>query len=215
MRRLTVTFVLLFLSVAGLNSCKKKTIQYTFQGNVTEAANNSALSGTLVEVSQRTYNGTVASTNFSAAANTMSDASGYYELSFDREKVFEFKVVGTKDGYFDFEQIIGSADVSTAEPKVIDFSLDARSWVTFHITNLGGVSSDQFTMIHYNFRTDCDGCTTNDFYYYDGIVDSTFTYQSTGGVYARYSYKNPGGSVYYQDSVYMTPFDTAYVTINY
>lgn len=205
----------LLVSAFNFTSCKKETIRFTFKGTIKESVSNSVVSGVSVEVLQRTYNGTVASTNFSSAGAAVTDSQGNYEIIFDREKVFEFKVSASKNGYFDFEEVIGSADVSTAEPKIVDIELDARSWVTFHLKNIAGLTSDQFTMIRYNFRTGCEGCTTNDFFYYNGIVDSVFTFQTTGGVYARYSYKNPGATLYIQDSVYTTPFDTVFVNINY
>jgi hypothetical protein len=208
----------LFLMAAGfmlVTACKKDPIQYTFEGTVTESVNGNALNDVLVKISQRVYNGSVASAFFNNAGSKTTSSDGKYEITFDREKVFEFKVDMTKSGYFDMEQIIGSADVSTEENKVVNYEMEPKSWLTLHLQNVGGMTSDEFAMIHYNFRTGCAGCTSNTFFYYNGIVDTTFTIMSTGGVYATYSYKNPGATIYQQDSVYMIPFDTAFVEIQY
>lgn len=196
-------------------SCKKKTIQYTFQGVVKESVDLTSLSGVSVDIAQKTYEGNVASVFFNSVGTLNTDASGYYELSFDREKVVEFKIELTKDGYFDMEDIISSSETTTADPNVFNYILEPKAWVRFNLTNIGGLVSDEFTMIHYNFREDCAGCTTNDYYYYYGIVDSTFTYTTTGGEYMRYSYKTPTGSIYIQDSIYTTLFDTVVVDLNY
>lgn len=207
--------VLLLISCLILQACKKEPIQYIFKGVVTESASGGALSGADVSVTQRTYNGSVASSYFVAGGEAVSSSSGSYEISFDREKVFEFKVEMLKSGYFDYEEIIGSAYVSTENPNVVDHEMEPKSWITFHLKNIGGMDTDEFSMIHYNFRTGCMGCTTNTFFTYTGQVDSTFTILTTGGVYTKYAYKNPGFSVYNQDSVYTTPFDTVFVNINY
>jgi hypothetical protein len=199
----------------SLNSCKKEPIQYTFGGTVTESVNGSVVSGANVTVSQRVYEGNVASSFFNSAGLATSGSDGKWEMTFDREKVFEFKVAITKSGYFDSEQIISSGDVAVDETKIINETLEPKSWIKFHIVNMSGMTTDLFTMIHYNFKTGCSGCTTNDYYYYEGIVDSTFSILTTGGVYTKYSYKNPGAAIYIQDSVYTTPFDTVAVNINY
>jgi len=204
---------LLFLGL--IFSCKKDPIQYTFQGTVQESVNTANLSGVKVTISQRVYDGNVASSFFNSVGSLITDANGYYELSFKREKVVEFKIELLKTGYFEFEEIINSSEVSTAEPNIFNYSLEPKSWIRFNLMNLGGFTTDEFTMIHYNFKEDCEGCTTNEYYYYNGIVDSTFTYTSTGGEYVRYSYKIPGGTVYVQDSVYTTLFDTVVVNLNY
>lgn len=211
----TLPFFSSLVLIWSLAGCKKDPIQYTFKGTVTESVNGSTLSDVAVEVSQRVYNGSVASAYFNTAGTATTGADGAYEIIFDREKVFEFKVAMSRSGYFDVAEIIGSADVTTDDPNVVDYAMEPKAWLTFHLKNIGGLTTDEFTMIHYNFRTGCSGCTTNNYFYYTGIVDSTFTITTTGGVYAKYSYKNPGGSLYQNDSAYMTPFDTVLVNINY
>lgn len=196
-------------------SCKKDPIQYSFSGTVTESVNQSALSGVEVDISQRVYNGNVASTFFNSAGVATTGSDGTYEMSFNREKVIEFKVEMSKSGYFDSELLMNSSEVSTDEVKEIDETLEPEAWIRMDLTNVGGMASDIFTMIHYNFRVGCSGCTTNDYYYYEGIVDTSFIIMTTGGVYTKYSFKNPGGVNYIQDSVYTTPFDTVDVIINY
>src|SRR5687768_185881 len=87
-----------------VTSCKKDPIQYTFSGTVTESVNHATLGDVYVAISQRIYDGTVASSFFNAAGNASTASDGTYEISFDREKVFEFKVEMSKPGYFDVEQ---------------------------------------------------------------------------------------------------------------
>jgi len=196
-------------------SCEKDPIQYTFQGSITESVNMTSLSGVNVDISQKTYQNNVASAFFINAGSATTDANGYYEISFNREKVVEIKIDLVKSGYFDEEIILASSQLTTEVPNITDKTMEPKSWVTFHIKNLGGLTTDEFTVVHYNFREGCAGCTTNEYFYYSGIVDSTFTYTTTGGKYANYSYKTPTGSTYIQDSVYTTLFDTAFVDLNY
>ena len=214
MKQIT-SHIILFGLLAVLASCKKETIQFTFEGTVTESVNSAGLSGITVGVWQKTYDGNVASTFFNIAGSTTTDAAGFYSISFEREKVVEFKIALSKTGYFDIESIIPSGDISPDETYVKDFEMTPKSWVTFNLYNVAGSASDEFTMIHYNFREGCVGCTTNEYYYYTGLVDSTFTYTTTGGVYTKYAYKNPGAAIYNQDSVYTPLFDTVVVDIDF
>lgn len=216
MKLLQINFAVSIVAFScSLISCKKDPIQYTFAGTVSESVNGTALTSVNVDISQRVYEGNVASSFFNSAGLATSGNDGYWEMTFDREKVFEFKVSMTKSGYFDSEQIISSGDVAVDETKIINETLEPKSWIKFHLVNMSGMSTDLFTMIHYNFRTGCTGCTTNEYFYYEGNIDSTFTVLTTGGIYTRYSYKNPGAALYLQDSVYTTPFDTVEVNINY
>ena len=204
-----------FIAFTAVTACKKDPIQYTFEGAVTESVNHAALNDVYVKISQRIYNGSVASAYYNTAGTYTTGSDGRYEIIFAREKVFEFKAEMTKAGYFGFEKVISSADVSTDENEVINTTLEPISWITFHLENFAGLTEDELAMIHFNFRTGCTGCTTNSYYYYNGIVDTTFTIKTTGGIYTRYSYKNPDATYFINDSVYATPFDTAFVEIIY
>lgn len=216
MKRLnTMNFLFLMAAATFFGSCKKDPIQYTFAGIVTESNTGIALANANVSVSQRIYEGNVASNFFNSAGLATTGSDGRWEVSFDREKVFEFKLTTNKSGYFESEQIISSGDVLVDETKMVNTILEPKSWIKFHLVNVSGFPTDVFTMIHYNFKTGCSGCTTNDYHYYEGIVDSTFSVTTTGGVYTKFSYKNPGAALYIQDSVFTTPFDTVQVNINY
>lgn len=212
---MTQRYLILILVVIFFISCKKEPIQYTFGGTVTESPNHNALSNVLVKVEQRVYNGNVAASIFSSGGQSSTDALGNFEISFEREKVVEFKISFSKAGYFTEDYLINSGDVKTDETKIMNAELDPESYIKFHLNNLSGMTTDIFTMIHYNFKTDCDGCSTNDFHYYEGIVDTTFIIKTNGNIYTKYSYKNPGGAVFIQDSVFTIPFDTVDVNINY
>jgi hypothetical protein len=207
--------VVVVLLIAFSISCKKETIQYVFEGAVTESVNNAALGGVDVTVSQRVYDGNVASSFFNAAGSSTTTADGAYHVNFDREKVVEFKIELSKDGYFDQEEIIVSGEVVPEDPNIYNYTMEPMAWIRFNLVNFGGLTSDDFTMIRYNFREGCSGCTTNGYFHYYGQVDSTFTFTTTGGIYTRYSYLNPGASLYNNDSIYTTPFDTVDVNINY
>ena len=205
----------LFCATLLISSCKKDTITYTFEGYVFSNLNSASLSEVTVNIGQKTFDGTVASATFANDGNSSTNSSGYYEITFAREKVVEFKVDFSKNNYFDVSIEISSSEVSTEEPKIVDQTMDAKAWVNFKLKNIGGMTTDEFVLVKYNFREGCQNCATNGYSYFDGIVDSNFTNITTAGVFTKYSYKAPGSSVYIQDSVFATPFDTSFVTINY
>lgn len=211
----TIIFSVSCCAILILSSCKKDPIQYTFEGKISESVDNIGLQGANVQISQRVYDGNVASSLFSTAALATTGSDGTYKVSFNREKVVEFKFKISKTGYFTEEFLMSSSEVSTENSNVVNETLDAESWIKFDLTNFSGFPEDVFTMIYFNFREGCSGCTTNDYHYFNGTIDTIFTIKTTAGVYTRYNYKNPGAATYISDSVYTVPFDTVNVVINY
>lgn len=210
MKHLTIVLI-----VCGFFSCKKDSIQYTFEGLVIQNHNGVALNNVAISIYQKVFNSSVSNGNFALAGTTTTDASGNYNMSFDREKVTEFKINFMKNGFFSHDIILSSADVSTENNNKVDHTMDAKSWVQFDITNvLPSGSSDELQMIFYTYRKGCEQCIESDFHYLEGIIDSTLIYQNTGGEYLKFTYIVVGGQNT-TDSVYMTPFDTAFYSINY
>ncbi|UKN02150.1 hypothetical protein K6119_01290 [Paracrocinitomix mangrovi] len=199
-----------------LASCKKDPIQYTFEGNVNYIPDQQALSGVAVEVSQKLFNNSVSSSNFSFAGSSTTDASGNYSISFARDKATEFKVIFKKDGYYKEEILLYSTNVTADHPNVVDTGMDAQSWVQFHVQNaVPSSQTDEIKLVFYTYRTGCENCIEQDYNIINGIVDSTITYSNTADQYLKFTVFNVTGGQTFTDSVYMTPFDTVNYEIIY
>ncbi len=206
--------MLLFLSVA-LIACKKKEIQYTFEGNITENLGNTPLSSVKLSLFQRIISNGLASETFDLVASTTTDSNGNFAVSIDRDKVLEFKLKFEKPNYFPLELVESSAEISTENVNMFNETLDAKSWISLEINNLFPLETDHFKLILQRFRENCDECavnTTTDFY---GSLDTTLTYATTAGEYVRIIYVNVTAGTSTIDSVYTTPFETISYPIVY
>lgn len=196
-------------------SCKKEPIQYTFEGNITESVGGNSLSGTTVTIYQIPFNSSVTSNNFELAGSAITDSEGNYAMTFDREKVTEFKLNLDKEGYYKQDIAINSSNISSEDVNILNYEMEPESWIRFQIKNeIPNNASDELNMLLPNYREGCEGCATADFYSFDGIVDTNVVFSSTGGQYFNFTYIEVGAASM-TDSVFMTPFDTLIYTISY
>src|SRR5690606_12218161 len=172
MRQLIVVFMVL-----SMMSCKKDPIQYTIEGTVLDQSTQNSISGAKVTVFQKPFNNAVTTNSFIEVGTTQTNSAGFYSVTFDREKVTEFKVEIEKEGYFDIILNIGSADVTSDHNNVFNANMDGISWAKFTIQNtFPSAISDNLTLIFYSYRTGCNGCISADYNYFEGIIDTTITY---------------------------------------
>lgn len=214
MKIVRITSLILILTTILL-SCKKKSIQYEFNGVVTQSSNNNGVSGVSVAIKQKLFSNSVSSNYFSNAGSATTGSDGSYSIVFDREKVTEFKFIIQKDNFFNEELIVSSSEITTEDPNIRDFNLDAEAWVKFDVYNLNPEVDDQLTFITYNFREGCEGCTTNDYFYYDGAVNTSWLFKTTGGEYVKFTYADGASGASTTDSIYATPFDTTSYYLEY
>ena len=196
-------------------SSKKYPIQYTLEGKITESVNGGNLAGTTVTIYQIPFNSSVTSNNFELAGTANTDAEGDYAMTFDRDKVTEFKLNLRKEGYYKQDISINSSEISSENVNVLNYEMEPESWIKFQLKNeIPNSTSDDLNILLPNYREGCEGCATSDFYSFDGIVDTSIIFSSTGGQYFNFTYIEVGAASM-SDSVFMTPFDTLIYSINY
>ena len=196
-------------------SCKKDPIQYVFEGKITESFAGASLPGVSLKINQKLIKNGTTSENFTVATSTESDASGQYAVSFNREMISEFQFKFSKENYFPVEFNSSSSNFTTDGSNVVNQTLDPMSWISFDLLNEFGEDTDHLKLITQTFREDCDGCTENTTYNIFGTIDSTITFPTTGGTYARFVYINVTTGFSLIDSVYATPFETIVYPIVY
>jgi hypothetical protein len=216
LHRLHLYSAISFLFLFAATSCKKDTIQYTFQGVVSETVNQQPISEADIAIFQKPFNNSITSAYYELAGSSTSNSNGIFDLTFDRTKVTEFLIEISKEGYFGYESLLNSDEVSSDEINLISAKLDSKSWIEFDIENVPPNNiTDDFTMIFYNYRPDCEECATSDYNYMPGIVDTTFRIVSTAGQYFNFTYIDVESGNSYHDSIFMTPFDTTNYSIVY
>ncbi len=196
-------------------SCNKGPIQYDFDGVIYNSLTDIPVQGVDVSISQKIIlNGTTGE-GYTLAGSAVTDASGAWAITFDREKVTEFIIEIEKDNYFPIEKIESSANISTEDLNSYSDIIEPMSWVTFKIKNSFPNEDDHFKLVTQTFREDCQGCAENkttDFY---GSVDTVFTYATTAGEYVKFTYINVTIADSDLDSVYTTPFENIEYSITY
>lgn len=216
MRKINIVFILvLLLTIIVPTSCKKNTIQYAFDGRITNSLTDNAVSAVGVTISQKIIVNGAASTGHSFAGSTTTDAAGNWALTIDREKVTEFLIEFEKESYFPIELLESSANVSTENINTYSPKLEPISWVTFDIENLWPNDDDHFKLVTQTFREDCEECAVNTTINFYGAVDTTFTYATTAGEYVKFTYINVNTASSSLDSVFTTPFETNVYEITY
>ncbi|MEX1003250.1 MAG: hypothetical protein WDZ35_14115 [Crocinitomicaceae bacterium] len=199
-----------------LFSCKKETIQYTFEGVITEYINHSPLQGVRVRAYQLPFNNSLISSNFELMAETNTLSDGSYHLNFDREKATEFKVDLQKSGYFDVTIPLSSSAVSSEDVNIVNYEMEAKSWLRFDLLNQSpSSSSDELKLIFYTYKKDCKQCIEKDFNYFYGEVDTTLKFVTAAGGYFKFTYSDVASGQSFTDSLYLHPFDTSSYSINY
>lgn len=196
-------------------SCKKDPIQYVFEGKITESFAGESLPGVSIKVNQKLIKNGTTSENFTAAASIESSASGHYAVSFNREMISEFQFKFTKENYFPIEFNSSSSNYTTDGSNIVNQTMDPMSWISFDLLNEFGEDTDHIKLITQTFRENCEGCTENTTYNIYGTIDSTITFPTTGGTYARFVYINVTTGFSLIDSVYATPFETNVYPIVY
>lgn len=196
-------------------SCKKDPIQYVFEGKITESFAGAALPGVSLKINQKLIKNGTTSENFTTANSTESNASGEYAVSFNREMVSEFQFKFSKENYFPIEFNSSSSNFTTDGSNTVNQTMDPMSWISFDLLNEFGEDTDHLKLITQTFRENCEGCTENITYNIFGTIDSTITFPTTGGTYARFVYINVTTGFSVIDSVYATPFETIVYPIVY
>lgn len=196
-------------------SCKKDPIQYVFEGKITESVDGAGLAGVSIKIDQKLIKNGTTSENFSVATNTSTSTSGDYKVSFNREMVSEFRFKFEKDNYFPIEYISSSSNYTTDGPNAVSESMDPMAWVSFDLLNEFGEDTDHLKLITQTFRENCEGCSENTTYNIYGTIDSTITFPTTGGTYARFVYINVTTGFSQIDSVFAIPFETIVYPIVY
>jgi hypothetical protein len=196
-------------------SCKKDPIQYVFEGKITESFAGGSLPGVSIKINQKLIKNGATSENFTTATSTESSASGEYAVSFNREMISEFQFKFTKENYFPIEFNSSSSNYTTDGSNVINQTMDPMSWISFDLLNEFGEDTDHIKLITQTFRENCEGCTENTTYNIYGTIDSTITFPTTGGTYARFVYINVTTGFSVIDSLYATPFETNVYPIVY
>ena len=204
---LSIFFILFFSS-----SCKKKQLEFKFEGNI----KSSNLGGELKGVTVKAYAYGLEDNNKILKGSTQTDAGGNYVLNIERGRYKKIVIELSKHNYFTYSKTFPFDDLSTEETNSFNSTLSPKSWTKFIFKNISSQNqSDELKIQKVSGKTDCATCCPNGYTYYYGIVDTVVYCPNDGGTYMKFYYWVNGTMMSGVDSVYNTPFDTIPYPITY
>jgi hypothetical protein len=192
-------------------ACRKKDLEFTFSGVVSDAT----FGGNAGNVTVRLFSKPIGA-NEQFEKQMVTAADGKYELVIPRERIESVRLSFIKDNYFRENVVLQFSGLQVNSPNQTDLELTAKGWVKFVIQNEPPTSpNDEFKMLKYRGREGCDDCCPNGFSYFYGPVDTSFVCVNSANDYIGYYYWVVDTQINGQDSVYTTPFDTIVRTFIY
>jgi hypothetical protein len=164
--------VVLLIALA-IVSCKKKTEKDTVNGVVTDIADNHAVSGATVEIQAKLIGTSSYQSAFSTLAYGVTDASGNYNLEFDREKATTYRIRVSLNGYLTTEYEFSPDQLENGSFSH-NISIPANGWITVHVSC--GYPYDhtvEFTMRFKNIPAGIPNTCSSSMFYYSGIIEDT------------------------------------------
>lgn len=181
------------------------------EGNVQDLTLNAPLTNAEVSIYTFALGGTIGT----KAAILTTDSQGNFEYELDRDKYEKIEITVEKENYFPFTDVVPFSNLSTENVNTYNYSMNAKSWTRFVITNQQPLQSDELKILKDSGKEGCEECCANGYYYYYGAADTTVYCPNNGNEYMKFYYWVNGNESNGVDSVYNTPFDTVTYEFNY
>lgn len=204
----TALFILLALT---LFQCKKDE-EFQLEGTITDKSFNSTLEGAKVEL----YVLQVGVINKYDLLETMTTGSdGKYSFKFKRNKVERYKLIITKDNYFQLTKEFANDDLSLKDVNTYSFDITAKAWVKLSFNNVD--FQQPLTFTKQKGKVDCEECCpgTEQTLPNNGNSDTIIYCINDGNFDYSIFYKVGGSTVSDIKSVNTTAFDTTEIKIIY
>ncbi len=212
--------LLFFVLLIGLISCKKKEKenQQDVQGTISNRYSGQVVEGATVILKARLVENGVYHGNFSTLASAQTDASGNYQMSFDRVNAGVYLLEVRRSGYFSIADTIKADDVNYSNPYSHNASIPSQSSVSVKIKNTPDAdSTDKITYNYTGTAMPCD-CCVRDLMTFVGLVDTTLNCNVYGDRMFTYNYVTQTKTNPYQlrkDSVFVPAGQNVQVNINF
>ena len=202
-------YLALIISVS-LFSCKKKgKADFTLRGTIT----NSTYSIPMEDAEVKLYEKIAGSSSYSHVGTSSTDGNGSYSFTFPRNSVESYKLIITKNLYFEINQLISFSDLSIDNDNVRDFSTTAMSWVELRFVNQDPLPNDILKYTQTEGKTGCEVCCPSGENILSGATDTAIYCINDGNTTYRYSYLL--GATTGTEFAITTAFDTTQIMLNY
>lgn len=188
------------------SSCKPKEISYQINGLLEDVSFQKPLSGATVKLYEKSAN----NFDFKEVTSVTSDEKGEFVITFPRNRVIEYRIVLSKDNYFESAYSILPSELKPNDAVAREFSLSAWSWVKIHLQNTGEANdTDHFVYKKLEGKSDCEFCCPNgEEHHLYGVIDTTFYCMAEGRSKFSYFYQLQGTSFLGNKEIMTVPMDT-------
>ena len=205
---------ILFISLLflALSACKKKELEFSMSGIVSDATYGQKLDGASVTLSQKTPGSSI----LKVVGSTTLSTDGKYQFTFKREQAEKFFIKISKANYFEIEEEIAFNSFSTEEELVRNYSTTAKSWVKLRFKNVAPADfGDILKWTKQAGKIGCPACVDNNQHVILGIADTTFKFTSDGNTKFSYLYNSTNPVANGIKEVTTVAFDTVTITLQY
>ena len=200
---------LIFLTLAA---CKKKELEFSMSGIVSDATFGQTLDGASVILSQKPAGGGI----LKVVGSTTLGADGRFKFTFKREQAEKFIIKITKANYFDVEEEVSFDSFSTQDELVRNYNTTAKSWVKLRFKNvLPSDVSDLLKWTKQAGKSNCTTCCDNNQHVILGIADTTFKFISDGNTKFSYLFNSSNPTENGINEITTIPFDTVSILLEY
>lgn len=200
------TIVLLIFTLFLFVACKPKGVTYSIKGTVFDASFNQSFADGKVQLFEKSVTGFA----YKEVATVYTTSEGEFKITFPRNRVLDYKIVITKDDYFQGEFIILPNELIPNDDYQQTFSMYAHAWVKIHLQNVDEVNSyDDLIYKKLTGKEDCVACCPNgETQHFYGANDTTFYCMAEGGKPFSYYYELSNTAFMGNEQVIAVPLDT-------
>lgn len=213
-----ITLTILFFSIGGFISCKKKEDKNIISGVAINQQTQQAIGGVRVELSAKEIANGTWSSQYTSISTLYTQSDGSFSFTFDNIRVSNYKLSFSKTNYITDDYIISPDLVQPGNEYKTTYNIHFESWLKIIIKNntpayTGDNLAFQLKAGSVNCPNGCDDAVHN----YSGIIDSTHLCKIYGSQNAIIEWNYSYYSIHQRhiDTIWIQPADTTYYFINY
>ena len=207
--------------ILGQMSCEKEEQNITVEGKVKNTNTGNGIPDATVILDNKPVSSSVYNAGYQKLASTTSSSDGSYELNYKKERSSDYRITVRKDAYINFRKEYAPDKFESKEKINMTFDIASKGYIKTEITNVSSYNDDDHFFIRFLDAGDgqCTDCCPSAYIHgYGQYFDTIIVCAAPAEDYYRYEYNvtiNNSTSLYGPDSIYVKPFDTTKITIDY
>lgn len=208
---MTKKIILLALIGLFLGSCKKNTGVFEISGTITDMSSEIGLQDCKVYL----YSFPIGDGEVLLIDSTYTGNDGSFDFSIERAQMEKYKILFSKEGYFEGEEIIYFSNLSIDDVNTVHLQTYGKSWVAIRLKNNNPQIEDHFRYIKQEGKANCSECCPIEEQNFYGDIDTTIYCANNANENYSIMYWVIGTSIVDIVSVNTTFLDTALIDVTY